>query len=149
MDALYHMFGIFPVSMLDCQIVLMNSPRRRQHNFVMGLRKAMDLTRTVSEAEKMRFARIKDAGKRLFAPELGGSYDVWEKRPIAPALLNYMSTDIVVLLPWFEEQLRESRMMLPTLMKKTEDRARKNGRCSCSCDWTRHGYPRFLGKICA
>ena len=36
----------------------------------------------------------KEAGKRLFAPELGGSFAVFEVRPLAPALVKYCAYDV-------------------------------------------------------
>lgn len=37
---------------------------------------------------------LKEEGKRLFAPERGGSYSVWSQRPLQPALVDYASADV-------------------------------------------------------
>jgi exonuclease 3'-5' domain-containing protein 1 len=39
--------------------------------------------------------RIKAHGKTLFAPERGGSYDVWTQRPLSPALVEYAAADVL------------------------------------------------------
>ncbi len=57
------------------------------------MRKA--LSDVLSSASLDEAERIKEHGKRLFAPELGGSYDVWVQRPLAPALAEYAAADVL------------------------------------------------------
>jgi exonuclease 3'-5' domain-containing protein 1 len=45
----------------------------------------------LTEPERARLARTKAAALALFAPERGGSYDVWRARPLPRVLLEYCS----------------------------------------------------------
>jgi hypothetical protein len=47
----------------------------------------------LSHAEIDRLVRVKDLAHRVFAPDLGGSYEMWKVRPLSPLLLEYM-TDV-------------------------------------------------------
>eukprot|EP00959_Pyramimonas_sp_CCMP1952_P441915 9251149-Pyramimonas_sp.AAC.2 len=40
---------------------------------------------------------VKARGRALFAPEKGGSYDVWKKRPLPSALMDYAAGDVQLL----------------------------------------------------
>lgn len=44
----------------------------------------------LSEAEK----DIKEGGRNFFSPEMGGSFDAWEERPLHPLLLQYCAVDV-------------------------------------------------------
>jgi exonuclease 3'-5' domain-containing protein 1 len=44
------------------------------------------------------WTRIKDEGVSLFAPEKGGSYDVFEKRPLDPRIVQYCMHDVAFML---------------------------------------------------
>ena len=39
---------------------------------------------------------VKDAGNRLFSPEKGGSYTVFEQRPLDPRILEYCAQDVAL-----------------------------------------------------
>lgn len=45
----------------------------------------------LSSAERLEMARVKEAAKGEFAADKGGSYEVWERRPLLPSLLAYCS----------------------------------------------------------
>ena len=40
---------------------------------------------------------VKETGSRLFRPDLGGSYEVFEKRPLDPRLIQYAAQDVSLL----------------------------------------------------
>ena len=48
--------------------------------FLHGLQKALRESGIISEADLAAVEKVKATGKQLFAPEKGGSYDVWEVR---------------------------------------------------------------------
>ncbi|OQV10379.1 hypothetical protein CLAIMM_14391 [Cladophialophora immunda] len=50
---------------------------------------------TLNEAFESK--KIKDAGISLFLPEKGGSYDVFNKRPLDPAIQSYSVADVLVM----------------------------------------------------
>ena len=51
---------------------------------------------------------VKDAGRRLFAPELGGSYEVWAERPLSETLIEYAGNDVALILEMREAWKRYS-----------------------------------------
>jgi hypothetical protein len=53
----------------------------------------------LSPRERERLAAVKRDARALFAPELGGSYDVWKARPL-PAVLFEYCTDAALSACW-------------------------------------------------
>ncbi|KAG4029608.1 hypothetical protein MFRU_015g01460 [Monilinia fructicola] len=92
-DALFSHFGVKLSGVIDLQLMELAS-RSRARNYVCGLAKCMDrdLLQT-SEELKIRSA-IKSRGRQLFAPELGGRYEVFNDRPLDPAIVNYCVQDV-------------------------------------------------------
>ena len=90
-DALYAHYGIKLAGICDIQLyelVLRNDCKM----FRAGL--GSYLSEQSDEA--------KAAGKRLWAPELGGSYEVWDQRPLHPDLKNYCVANVEEQLALFE-----------------------------------------------
>ena len=69
---------------------------------------------------------MKEAGKALFAPERGGGYEVWERRPMPRELLEYAAAADVAHLRAMWREWGHSR------------RARKDGRHRREADHRRH-----------
>ena len=57
---------------------------------------------TEQEAEYHAMEEIKERGVKLFAPEFGGSYEVWETRPLHPDLIVYCKNDVVKLFDMYD-----------------------------------------------
>jgi exonuclease 3'-5' domain-containing protein 1 len=124
-DALFHQFQVHPKNVLDCQIAFMKAPEQRRSRFNIGFRKALLVTGVLSAKQREKMAAIKEAGNKLFSPEHGGSYEVFDARPLAPELLDYLVTDVVVLLDLLEEQLRLSGLSMYMLEKFSDTRMQK------------------------
>ena len=54
-------------------------------------------------AETADWTATKISGVRLFAPEKGGSFDVFKQRPLNPLLIPYSINDVVCLPQLFEK----------------------------------------------
>ena len=54
----------------------------------------MEKTGVVPSEDVERVKAIKERGRRLFAPELGGRYAVWEERPIRQDMIEYAALDV-------------------------------------------------------
>jgi hypothetical protein len=114
-DALFHQFNIALDGVFDLQTAEVALRRSRGLNvrFVQGLFRCLSSQPDFLSEEQKKFAEIvNEAGKRLFEPEYGGSYDVFTQRPLHPSILVYASHDVRYLIPLmlrFEQQLREEQ----------------------------------------
>jgi exonuclease 3'-5' domain-containing protein 1 len=78
-----------------CEVAYRKFNLKLRANFVMGLQKAMDeYVEGLGFVGKQTMLQIKKKGKRLFAPEFGGSYEVFVERPLAKELLAYSAVDV-------------------------------------------------------
>merc|ERR1719270_828632 len=68
-----------------------------KNDYCVSLCKCLDLTKVVHD-QTMQEAII-NRGKNLYAPERGGSYEVWNKRPLHPHLVQYCIASVKYLLP--------------------------------------------------
>ena len=100
-DALHHVHQQKVNNIYDVQIafcVKENTKNRgRQMRYVKGMKGCLELIANSSPAlrSEMRAAEsVKEQGLKLFAPELGGCYSVWEERPLQPVLVKYCAYDV-------------------------------------------------------
>lgn len=97
--SLSYQYGVSvpPAKIVDLQLldVAAASAQMRALRQLGGLGWLFDRTRHagLAPAERERMAQVKDAARRTFAPELGGSYEAWLVRPLSPVLLEY-ATDV-------------------------------------------------------
>ncbi|KAF3159742.1 hypothetical protein TWF751_000636 [Orbilia oligospora] len=127
-DALYHHFSIQISNVIDLQLYELAtrdgfiSSRR----FLHGLSKAILANAGLSAAEAVRMDHVKQRGLRLFAPEKGGSYEVFNRRPLPDELLEYCVQDVQylpVLLRNFKQRLgRMDRRWMDRIRAETEAR---------------------------
>lgn len=92
-DALFGHYGISLAGIQDLQLMEIASrvgDRRR----VNGLAKCIEYDTGMTYSEKIDWKRIKDAGVRIFSPQTGGSYEVFNQRPLSPALIEYCVQDV-------------------------------------------------------
>ncbi|PPQ80271.1 hypothetical protein CVT24_006603 [Panaeolus cyanescens] len=94
-DALYAHFGVEMQNVLDLQLLDVASRRSKNMNvlYVSGLARCIDIHLNGPAG----WLETKEAGTRLFSPERGGSYEVFEQRPIDPVILRYSAQDVVLL----------------------------------------------------
>lgn len=88
--ALFHQYGVKVTNVLDLQV-----PAARR--FMVGCDYLMGMFKVFNE--KLRLlsssdSSAKSAGRHLFAPEVGGDYQVWFKRPMSVELKEYCSVDV-------------------------------------------------------
>ncbi|KDR77140.1 hypothetical protein GALMADRAFT_246361 [Galerina marginata CBS 339.88] len=105
-DALFNLYAIELENTYDLQLLKVAARRssKIRVRFVSGLGKTID-TYLCPPSE---WKRIKDAGALLFAPEKGGSYEVFESRPLDERIQAYAAQDVALL---FDLQLvLESRL---------------------------------------
>lgn len=90
-DALNHQYNIIPSNIFDLQVlyVLQQCPKVK---YLPGMKRVLE--DTLSTKESKISSKIKSTGLALFAPEHGGSYEVWRNRPLPPSLLAYAAQDV-------------------------------------------------------
>jgi exonuclease 3'-5' domain-containing protein 1 len=64
-------------------------------SFVKSLSTCISDTNILSWAEKRSWNGGKEAGRKLFAPERGGRYEVFLERPIPITIVNYCTQDVL------------------------------------------------------
>ncbi|KAJ7464926.1 ribonuclease H-like domain-containing protein [Mycena galericulata] len=102
-DALYNLFGVTLANVYDLQLleVAVRSEAKpgRPPRFLQGL--IVSLQEYVSPLKSAAIVRnwavVKEAGLQLFAPERGGQYEVFQVRPLQPALVEYCAQDVALL----------------------------------------------------
>jgi hypothetical protein len=94
-DALYHQFGIMPRGIFDLQLAEVADRRNRglNVNYVQGLYKCLTQCPMLQSEQKVFAQRINDLGKRLFEPQNGGNYEIFQQRPLNPVILVYAAHD--------------------------------------------------------
>jgi exonuclease 3'-5' domain-containing protein 1 len=92
-DALFSHFDINLAGVRDIQLMEL-ATRTYNRRLVKGLAKCIerDISLTVSEREVWK--ESKEKGLNLFAPERGGSYEVFNARPLSKDLLLYCIQDV-------------------------------------------------------
>lgn len=79
--------------MHDLQVMEFARPGRGGP-YVNGLARCIEKDMQMTAIERKRFMHIKEAGKKLFAPECGGSYEVFLNRPMPSVILEYCVQDV-------------------------------------------------------
>lgn len=93
-DALFNIYEVELSNVYDLQLLDVASRRSRNIpvRFVCGLTKCIELYVSPPSAWK----EAKETGNRLFSPEKGGSYAVFEKRPMDPRIREYCAQDVAL-----------------------------------------------------
>ncbi|KAK4544147.1 hypothetical protein LTR36_004645 [Oleoguttula mirabilis] len=95
-DALFAHYRISVAGIVDLQLMELAS-RRGSRDFVAGLAKCIGNDVAVSAAAKAEWQRTKDTGSRLFDPNKGGRYEVFNERPLRLQIQRYCAQDVVLL----------------------------------------------------
>lgn len=88
-----------------------------------GLAKCIEKDAQLSLSEQNPWQMTKDRGHRLFDPKRGGSYAVFDQRPLSPEMRNYCVQDVVhmpALLRHYKARLGDA--WLPKVQEETAAR---------------------------
>ncbi|KAL8734137.1 MAG: hypothetical protein Q9166_001622 [cf. Caloplaca sp. 2 TL-2023] len=92
-DALYAHFGIQLQGVQDIQLMEVAS-RIYNKKRVAGLTKCIENDSGLEDEAKKAWKDAKQRGLALFAPELGGSHEVFNIRPIPQEIIHYCTQDV-------------------------------------------------------
>ncbi|KAL8675611.1 MAG: hypothetical protein Q9168_000123 [Polycauliona sp. 1 TL-2023] len=97
-DALYAHFGIKLAGIQDLQLMeLATRSPELPRKYVNGLVRCIEKDAALPPNEIQRCKTVKDKGIMLFAPERGGSYDVFNARPLSEDIKAYCVQDVKVM----------------------------------------------------
>jgi exonuclease 3'-5' domain-containing protein 1 len=91
-DALHAHFGVNIAGVIDLQIIEY-ATRQPRGKFVNGLARCIERDLPYSS----EWSRIKANGRRLFAPEVGGKYEVFLERPLPVDIVKYCEQDVILM----------------------------------------------------
>jgi hypothetical protein len=107
-DALYHQFGVMPRGSFDLQLAEVADRRSRDLNvhYVQGLGKCLTQCPALQTEQKVFAERINGLGKNLYEPKDGGTYEVFQRRPLHPVILVYSAHDVRYMLALYEQYVQ-------------------------------------------
>jgi exonuclease 3'-5' domain-containing protein 1 len=93
-DALHHHFGVQLRGVEDIQLMENAARPANRRRFVNGLERCIDTHAPISLEKKLEWKAAKEKGLKLFHPSKGGSYDVFNTRPIHRDIERYCINDV-------------------------------------------------------
>lgn len=93
-DALHHHFGVRLCGVEDVQLMENAARPSFQRRYVNGLDRCITMDAQISLAEKQNWKASKEKGLKLFHPSKGGSYNVFNERPISTDIERYCVIDV-------------------------------------------------------
>ncbi|KXJ87121.1 exonuclease [Microdochium bolleyi] len=93
-DALYSHFGIRLAGVEDVQLMECADRPAGRRRFVMGLQKCIDNFAQLTPTQRAQSKAIKEYGVRTFDPQHGGSYEVFNRRPLDREMALYCINDV-------------------------------------------------------
>jgi exonuclease 3'-5' domain-containing protein 1 len=145
-DALFAHFGIALQGIVDVQLLELGSRYGglAHKRTVSGLARCIKTDAIMSVEDKRDWETVKDKGRELFAPEKGGSYEVFNKRPLGEELAMYCVQDVRFLPGLYECYLRRLDGN-GTWKRKIEVETKARVRDSQSKGYSPNGRHKALG----
>jgi exonuclease 3'-5' domain-containing protein 1 len=140
-DALYALFGIRLVRVIDIQLLELASRRGAKHA-VCGLAKCIEQEHALPSPALSDWQSTKKEVVKMFDPKLGGTYEIFNARPLPQVLIDYCVGD-VEFLPLLST-IFESRIDCHW-SKKVQVETQKRLEESRSPDYKHHGRQKSLG----
>ncbi|KAI0439937.1 ribonuclease H-like domain-containing protein [Xylaria telfairii] len=92
-DALYSHYGIELQGIQDLQLMEL-ATHTHSRKFITGLKKCIEKDMPMTKTEKHNWLMTKEEGLKLFDPEKGGSYEVFNQRPLPEKIRLYCVQDV-------------------------------------------------------
>lgn len=92
-DALFSHYGINLAGVQDLQLMEL-ATHTFSRRLVNGLGKCIEHDAPMTLCERAKWKACKEAGRKFFAPECGGSYEVFIARPLSAEIIQYCAQDV-------------------------------------------------------
>ena len=92
-DALFSHYGISLSCVQDLQLMEL-ATRRFSKRCVNGLGRCIENDAPMTSGERAHWKAAKNTGRNLFAPDCGGSYDIFNARPFPDEIIEYCAQDV-------------------------------------------------------
>ncbi|KAI1263241.1 ribonuclease H-like domain-containing protein [Xylariaceae sp. FL1019] len=122
-DALFAHFEVKLQGIHDLQLMELASNHPRPRSYVRGLAACIENHLNLSPDEKTEFLANKQNGKALFAPEMGGSYEVFNERPLSKAVRSYCIADVHYMARLWDTY--DGRRITPDWKEKLEEETKQ------------------------
>jgi len=140
-DALYSHFGISLAGICDIQLMEL-ATRSFSKRCVNGLAKCMERDLSMTTRERQIWMATKETGIRLFAPERGGSYEVFNIRPMPEGIRQYCMQDVQFLPRLWQHYFSK---LTPRWAIRVEDAAKDRVKLSQTATFVGKGRHMALG----
>jgi len=127
-DALFSLYSITLAGVQDIQLMEL-ATRYRAKTMLGSLAKCIEYDSGMSYAEKSTWLATKSAVHALYSPDRGGSYEIFNERPMRPAMVMYCAQDVQCLPKLVEVYARK---MSPLWAKKVSEESERRLRESRS-----------------
>jgi exonuclease 3'-5' domain-containing protein 1 len=140
-DALYSHFRINLAGIQDIQLMEL-ATRTFSKRYLCGLSKCIEKELSMTAEELQSWQSTKDKGLNLFAPERGGSYEVFNTRPLSEIIVLYCIQDVQYLPRlWHTYQSKLTRKWALKVESATKERVD----VSKTESYVGHGKQKALG----
>ena len=134
-DALFSLYGVRVGGIEDLQLMELAS-RTFSRRTVNGLAKCIGQDTTLTYVDRQAWQKVKDKGRDLFDPGRGGSYAVFDQRPLSQEVMEYCVQD-VTLMPHLREVYRSK--LCDAWWRKIEEETAARIRLSQSASYNGKG----------
>ena len=127
-DALFSLYGIRLAGTTDLQLMEL-AARNDGRKWLRGLKTCIERHSGMTANEMYEWLTGKEKGRELFAPESGGSYEVFSQRPLREEVWKYCVQDVVVMPQlWIYYEARLSAKWKGIVLKTSRERIAESQR---------------------
>ncbi|KAF3170945.1 hypothetical protein TWF225_010684 [Orbilia oligospora] len=144
-DALYHLYSVYISNVVDLQLYEV-ATRTGPRTLLNSLSQTIKTHSNFSLLEARKWEQTKQRGAQLFTPEKGGSFEIFNDRPLPKEILDYCVQNVQQL-PWLWQYFRRKLEKMDERWKaliETETQARI---ALCREDYVAEGRQRALAPL--
>ncbi|OJI83214.1 hypothetical protein ASPTUDRAFT_123314, partial [Aspergillus tubingensis CBS 134.48] len=94
--AMFHQYQVELAGVHDLKVMEVGI-RAHPGKYLAGLGQCISRDVSITQADKANWSATKEIGKTLFSPQHGGSFEVFELRPLPEEIVQYCVQDVLLL----------------------------------------------------